>query len=647
MRCRKGSLAMTVLEQVSAAVGGDCVERETAAAVGGAGAAEAIAAGRPAPTAEEIVAAVRTIHVAHLHEWAWNPRKTFGASALAELTQSIGAKGILSPLLVRPAPGGPEGEYQVVCGARRLRAAKDAGVAVVPAIVREDLDDATALEISVVENLQRQDVDPLEEADGFRALVKAGRSAGAVAAKVGKAVSYVRTRMVLADLPDGGRELLARGQIGVASAIEVARVRDPKARQAIVNFLKEFRCRGDGIASRNNVADAVKMHALVPIATAPFDPTDTGLSPRAGACSMCPKNTRNDVDLFGDVGAEARCMDPTCYGDKCRIHFAKHVAPAAKAAGSKVVAPAGKLFERWCGVGEERRVAHQSDLVDLETATVCAGGKMVALARAVTVDPAKITVTMDPEGNVRRLVPRAVVAGAARILAAKARKKVERAANVTPVEKKAAEKGLARIEREELAHAALEAALPEIITRSAPAGRGWAVGQALGLLRETEEVGLRPMAERITFLSRGHAAPKRQTGGDIDAKERRRVAERLKGHALEAQAADILVELVAVEVCALADVGSYSTKLPPEIEDLARAAGVDAAAEVKAQLARLRELDARGLRFAEPTCAECGCTGIKSCPGGCWWSILHPHTKAGICSTCAAKATKQVGEMRG
>jgi len=101
----------------------------------------------------------QVVPLADLHESKRNPRKHFNAEALAELAASIAAKGVLTPLLVRPNAAG----YEIAAGHRRYRAAKAAGVDQVPAIVRE-MTDTEFLEILTIENLQREDVHPLEEA---------------------------------------------------------------------------------------------------------------------------------------------------------------------------------------------------------------------------------------------------------------------------------------------------------------------------------------------------------------------------------------------------------------------------------------------------------------------------------------------------
>jgi ParB family chromosome partitioning protein len=143
-----------------------------------------------------------------------NPRKHFDQIGLKELADSIKVHGVRQPVLLRPN-GGP-GKFQLVCGERRWRASKIAGKPEIPAIVDPTLTDQQALEIGVLENLQREGVHPLDEAMGYEALLKMPGEKGvkvtveALAAKVAKSVAYVYARCKLLALVPAGREALLR-----------------------------------------------------------------------------------------------------------------------------------------------------------------------------------------------------------------------------------------------------------------------------------------------------------------------------------------------------------------------------------------------------------------------------------------------------
>ncbi|GGM92660.1 chromosome partitioning protein ParB [Thermus composti] len=141
------------------------------------------------------------------------PRKRFSPEALEELAQSIREKGLLQPLLVRPKGEG----YELVAGERRYRAAQMAGLQEVPALVR-DLSDREALELALVENLQREDLSPLEEARGYQALLEMGLTQEEVAKRVGKARSTVANALRLLQLPLEVQEALEAGAITAGHA---------------------------------------------------------------------------------------------------------------------------------------------------------------------------------------------------------------------------------------------------------------------------------------------------------------------------------------------------------------------------------------------------------------------------------------------
>lgn len=162
----------------------------------------------------------RSIPLAELRESKLNPRRHFDAGALAELTESIRAHGVLTPTLVRPV----NGHYEIAAGHRRYRAAKAAGLAELPAVVRP-MDDVAFLEVLVTENLQREDVHPLEEAEGYRALMKAGYDVQRIADRVGRSVKYVYDRMKLLELTKDAKDLFFDGRITAGHAVILARLR--------------------------------------------------------------------------------------------------------------------------------------------------------------------------------------------------------------------------------------------------------------------------------------------------------------------------------------------------------------------------------------------------------------------------------------
>jgi ParB family chromosome partitioning protein len=145
------------------------------------------------------------------------PRRTFKPEDIEELAGSIREKGVLQPILLRPAPG-VANEYQIVAGERRWRAAQKAGLRTLPALIR-DLDDLQVLEIAIVENVQRADLTALEEAQSYKALIdRFGRTQDAVAQAVGKSRPHVANALRLLTLPADVLTHLSEGRLTAGHA---------------------------------------------------------------------------------------------------------------------------------------------------------------------------------------------------------------------------------------------------------------------------------------------------------------------------------------------------------------------------------------------------------------------------------------------
>ena len=173
---------------------------------------------------------VRTIPVDRIESNPQQPRMTFDVDALHELSASIREHGVLQPILVRPLGNN---RYQLVAGERRWRASKEAGLSTIPALV-EELDDDTALEISIIENLQREDLSPLEEASMYDRMVREhGYSIRKLAEKLGKDKGYLENRLRLADAPEEIRELVSVRKDTLSHAYELMKVTDEKKRRRL------------------------------------------------------------------------------------------------------------------------------------------------------------------------------------------------------------------------------------------------------------------------------------------------------------------------------------------------------------------------------------------------------------------------------
>ena len=168
--------------------------------------------------------AARLLPVEQLQAGRMQPRHHFDQDSIDELTQSVREKGIIQPLLVRPLT---DGLFEIIAGERRWRAAQAAGLHEVPAIVHI-LDDRAALELALIENLQRQDLSPLEEADGFRRLLdEYSHTQEELARVLGKSRSHVANMMRLLGLPDAVKLMLQQGALSAGHARALLTSSDP------------------------------------------------------------------------------------------------------------------------------------------------------------------------------------------------------------------------------------------------------------------------------------------------------------------------------------------------------------------------------------------------------------------------------------
>ncbi|MGC8634132.1 MAG: ParB/RepB/Spo0J family partition protein [Candidatus Limnocylindrales bacterium] len=183
-----------------------------------------------APDENALPATVRQLSVDHIDPNPEQPRLALDRDALNELAASVKEHGVLQPILVRPLPAG---RYQLVAGERRWRAAQLAALETIPALVQE-INDATALEIAIIENLQREDLSPLDEAAMYQRMTRGyGYSVRKLAQKLGKDKGYVENRLRLADAPPEIRELVSLRKDTVSHAYELLKVEDPRRRKRL------------------------------------------------------------------------------------------------------------------------------------------------------------------------------------------------------------------------------------------------------------------------------------------------------------------------------------------------------------------------------------------------------------------------------
>jgi len=279
------------------------------------------------------------IPVEEIDESPSNPRKLF--REIEELAESIEKNGLLQPVAVRSKT---DGRWELIFGARRLRASSKAGLSEIPAFVRE-MSDREVLELQIIENGQRSDVHPLEEADGFRALLDDhGATVAETAARGGKSESHVYKRLKLCELCDEARKAFFEGTIPLKTALALARI-SPKENQekATTEVLDGF-----GYSEPMTPTEAVRhieRKYMLVLKDAPFGVRDAKLVPEAGACAGCPKRTGAHRVLFDDLDETDRCTDSECFERKIEALWEKRC-KTAKRKGETVLpeADSERLF---------------------------------------------------------------------------------------------------------------------------------------------------------------------------------------------------------------------------------------------------------------------------------------------------------------
>jgi ParB/RepB/Spo0J family partition protein len=350
-----------------------------------------------------------------------NPRKTFNEKSLADLAQSIRTHGVLQAPVVRPDPADAKaGFVELVCGERRLRAARLAGLTHLLVAVRR-LTDVEVLELQLVENDEREDVLPSEQAAAYARLVQAGRTAEEIVERTGKPLSYVRSILALAKFPPEVLEMVDAGRLPRATAELIARVPGEQARAKLAaHVLAGF----DFITERHPPPPVSKLPATVePLsyrdtkdliarsfqvqlkgASFPLEMLD--LVPGASDCHTCPKRAGNDPCAVDEGTRSDMCLDPECFRAKSGAWAAK-VREAHEREGRTVLdqKEAAKLFSSWDPTRVNRSAPYYDLAEQCQEDTKKKKRSYKQLVGSQLAD--QVVVAIDGRNNVHRLVPRA------------------------------------------------------------------------------------------------------------------------------------------------------------------------------------------------------------------------------------------------
>lgn len=341
-----------------------------------------------------------------------NARPAGELGDLDDLAASIRESGLLQAIVVRPVPADEAGrDLELVCGERRWRAAKLAGLGTIPATVRE-MGAAEARAAGLLENLQRQDVRPLAQAEGFRVLAAPPFSLtpGEIGRRVGKPTWFVEKALQALDLPPAILDLVRVDRLSYTGAQQLLRVDDATLRARVAKEVVEALRYNHRAPSTAEVREIVVRH-LTHLDEALFDVHDARLVPSAGACDDCPHRSANlarTLPLFGAADPEVEgdtCTKPTCYRAKADAHF-ERLALAVREAGGKVLANARKLFHH----PDDPRVRSDASQLDLDAPYDPARGtKSLRELLGDHVDPAAVMLAQDGRGNAHYLVQKAAL----------------------------------------------------------------------------------------------------------------------------------------------------------------------------------------------------------------------------------------------
>jgi ParB/RepB/Spo0J family partition protein len=346
-------------------------------------------------------------NVTHLVNSPGN-RKRFSEDGLLQLAASIREKGVAQPILIRPLPAAADGtpRWEVVAGERRWRSSVMAPINHIPATCRS-MTDQEADELQILENLQREDPHPLEEAEGYeRMMFKHGYSADQLAERVKKSRAYIYARLKLCALSLGVRESFLDNAISASTALLIARIPVPELQlKALAEILKPD-WRGETMSYRAAAAHIEQRYTL-DLEDAPFDLKDAKLLATAGNCIKCPKRTGNQPEIYKDAKSADVCTDPDCFAEKKAAHYQRIIVTANKKGipvleGDEAVDASPNNWSRDVEFVSEDH--HLSAFDRVAQATGMAGSIKKHLAAAAMPAPAKYL--KDDDGSVDALYRR-------------------------------------------------------------------------------------------------------------------------------------------------------------------------------------------------------------------------------------------------
>jgi ParB/RepB/Spo0J family partition protein len=560
-----------------------------------------------------------------------NPRKQFDREELQELAATIRAHGVLQPLRVRrpqrfAGEVGPV-QFEIVCGARRFEAAILAGLEQVPCVVVDLTDDQVAEE-QLIENVQREDLDPIEEAGGYQQLLDRGGTVEDLAARLGKSKGHVYARLKLLQVPEKLAAAVSKGDVSASVAELVGRIPNPKLREEAAKgilrggFETWQQNKGEPLTYRE-AKEGIERRFVCELKQAPFSQKDESLLASAGACTACPKRAGNRPDEYPGARADM-CMDPACYRLKVEAHQ-QRLKDRALAEGKTVLT----------GKEAEKALSYSSDywLADTYAFGISQSGKTYGQLLGKSTEEIAV-LAQDGHGNLRTLVPK----DAAKKILKEKGLSLKGGRDLTPNEKKrrAEERARAEADRRCVGLVALRA------ERQAVMMTGWQTQHMDQTLRQITKA----LLGEVWADKRAEVCRRRELEIPETKNGRHAAIELALEQAIDRMDGPMLVGLLA-ELAAMRHVRnvwgtdkerkafwSHFEVDPRAVEKEVRrekATGKKPAARARPQAEDLDEdLQDQDVH----ACRECGCTEDTPCEGGCWW------VEDDLCSACVRAGHK-------
>ena len=296
--------------------------------------------------------ALQYVPLAHIDILS-NTRSSYDEASLEELAASIRQYGVMQNVLLRPHPEQP-GRYQLAAGHRRYLASQRAERFDIPAAIRE-MDDHEFLEIQTLENLQREALNPADEAQAFAMLLANEFTAEEIGLRIGKNAAFVAQRASLAKLVPELAEILRSGKLHVGAALLLAR-HPALVQQKIVQ--DQVSRSYETTITLGMARNWVQRH-LRELSRAPFSLTDPTLNPVMGACTGCPQRTSAQTLLFPDLADSDCCLNEACYATKVANHITQAAAAAEEEFGIKPLLIAN-------GYSEDKTLLHRAYYREVE-----------------------------------------------------------------------------------------------------------------------------------------------------------------------------------------------------------------------------------------------------------------------------------------